>query len=463
MTCIINRILPTIFKLLLAVAIVAVPPDDALAGAGDAASTYGLGPINAGSAQAFSAFEPGPWAVYYNPAAMARSPEGDLSAVVQYGDQELRAKSLGGSDPLTRESDVLSDSSSELVLLGIKTRITGASESDTSRSMYLGINVGVDEYISNILPYQANTAEQGQFLRYESQPLYLAFGGAVRDLVRGVDAGLSARLTLAAKARLEAVSDLAGNTDSEQLSLEAKPTLSPALGINIRTNELFCGHSPWRRTSCMPFGLNGLEVALFWRDETNYEVSVDANVVIPGLIPEPGLDLALSTIDSYQPQVFGGSILLPLGKFELVASVEKQNWSELESKFAGDTVREQAGLRFNDVVVPRVGARFQLSDQLRFFGGLAWEDSPLKSSRSQDVNFLDSDKTVVGIGGDYQLKNAPITNAPLVLSLAYQYQQIEERDFELTSINSPSDPAPFETVRADGDIHLFSLSASMKF
>lgn len=133
---------------------------------------------------------------------MARSPEGDLSAVVQYGDQELRAKSLGGSDPLTRESDVLSDSSSELVLLGIKTRITGASESDTSRSMYLGINVGVDEYISNILPYQANTAEQGQFLRYESQPLYLAFGGAVRDLVRGVDAGLSARLTLAAKARL---------------------------------------------------------------------------------------------------------------------------------------------------------------------------------------------------------------------------------------------------------------------
>ena len=463
MTCIMNRNFSTIFTLLLAVAIVVVPPNDALAGAGDAASTYGLGPINGGSAQAFSAFEPGPWAVYYNPAAMARSAEGELSAVLQYSDQELRAKSLGGSDPLTRESDVLSDSSSELVLLGIKTRIAGASESDTNRSMYLGINVGVDEYISNILPYQANTAEQGQFLRYESQPLYLAFGGAVRDLVRGLDAGLSARLTLAAKARLEAVSDLAGNTDSEQLSLEAKPTLSPALGINIRTNELFCGHSPWRRKSCMPFGLNGLEVALFWRDETSYEVSVDANVVIPGVIPEPGLDLALSTIDSYQPQVFGGSILLPLGKFELVASVEKQNWSELESKFARDTVREQAGLRFNDVVVPRVGARFQLSDQLRFFGGVAWEDSPLKSSRSQDANFLDSDKTVVGIGGDYRLKNAPIINAPLVLSLAYQYQQIEERDFELTSINSSSDPEPFETVRADGDIHLFSLSASMKF
>ncbi len=461
MACTIHRLLPTTYSLFLTAAIIGTQPDDAFAGAGDGASTYGLGPVNAGSAQAFSAFDPGAWAVYYNPAALARTPEGELSIVLQYGDQELRAKSLGGSDPVTRENDVLSDTSSELALLGIKARIGGAS--DTTRPMYLGINVGVDEYISNILPYQANTAEQGQFLRYESQPLYLAFGGAVRDLGRGVDVGFSARLTLAAKARLVAVSDLAGNTDSEQISMKAEPSLSPAVGLNVRTSELFCGHSPWRPSSCLPFGLDGLEVALFWRDETNYEVSVDANVVIPGVVPEPGLDLALSTIDSYQPPVFGGSFLLPLGKLELVASVEQHQWSELESQFSGDTIRDQADLRFDDVVVSRAGASFRWSDQLRLFGGVALEDSPLKSSRSQDVNFLDADKMVLGVGGDYRLNSAPIINAPLVLSLAYQYQKLDERDFELTSINSSSDPAPYETVRADGEIHVFSLSASLKF
>jgi hypothetical protein len=444
-------------RVLAALAVVLLP-SPVIAGAGDAASTYGLGPVNAGSAQALSAFEPGAWALYYNPAAMARSPEGELTTVLQYGDQELRARSLGGSDPVTRENDVLSDSSSELVLLGIKTRIGGASESDTGRPMYLGINVGVDEYTSNILPFQANTSEEGQFLRYESQPLYLAFGGAVRDLVRGIDAGFSARLSLAAQARLEAVSDLAGNTDSEKLSLEGEPSLSPALGLNIRASSLFCGSSP-----CMPFGLDGLEAALFWRDATDYEVSVDANVVIPGVIPEPGLDLMLNTIDSFQPEVFGGGFLFPVGKFELVASVEQQKWSELEDRFSGDTVRNQAELRFRDTVVPRVGARFQWSDRLRVFGGLAWEDSPLKSSRSQDVNYLDSDKVVLGVGGDYRIKSAPIINAPLVLSLAYQYQELDEREFELTSINSPSDPAPYETVRADGEIQVISLSASVKF
>ena len=120
-----RRFIPITFALFLASVLIGTQSEHALAGAGDAASTYGLGPVNAGSAQAFSAFDPGAWAVYYNPAALARTPEGELSIVLQYGDQELRAKSLGGSDPVTRENDVLSDTSSELALLGIKARIGG--------------------------------------------------------------------------------------------------------------------------------------------------------------------------------------------------------------------------------------------------------------------------------------------------------------------------------------------------
>ena len=455
MTCTTNHLLPAILGLFMTV-VVGAQPGLALAGAGDTASTYGLGPVNVGSAQAFSAFESGAWALYYNPAAMARSPEGELTSVLQYGDQELRAKSLGGSDPLIRQNDVLSDTSSELILLGIKTQIGGTTE--TARPMYLGVNVGVDEYASNILPFQAATAEEGQFLRFQSQPLYLVIGGAVGNLVRGVDAGFSARLTLSANTRFETISDLAGNTDSERLSVEAEPSLSPTLGLNIRPSEVFCGSS-----SCMPFGLDKLEAALFWRDDSDFGVDVDANVIVPGVIPQPGLDLALTAIDSFQPEVFGGGILLPLGKFELVASVEQQKWSELGRKFAKDTIRDQGALRFRDIVVPRIGASFKWSDQIKLYTGIAIEDSPLKSSRSQDVNFLDNDRIVLGVGGDYRINSAPVIDAPLVLSLAYQYQKLDDRDFELTSINSPSDPAPFETVRADGDVHVISLSASMKF
>ena len=194
--------------------------------------------------------------------------------------------------------------------------------SSIDKPIYFGLNVGVDEYSSNLLPYQANTNKEGQFLRYESQPLYLAFGGAISNILRGVDVGASARLTLEAKANLETVSDLGGNTDSEKLSLEASPSLSPALGINIRSGEMFCGTS-----QCMPFGMDKLEFALFWRGESSYEVSVDANVVVPGVIPEPGLSLALSTIDTYQPEVLGAAFLLPVGQFELTAGIEQHKWS----------------------------------------------------------------------------------------------------------------------------------------
>jgi len=427
-----------------------------IAGAGDGATNYGLGPMNAGTALAFSPFASNSWSVYYNPAAMAGSPEGELSAIVQYGDQELRAKSLGGAAPLARENDVLSDTSSELLLIGFKSRVAGISSID--KPIYFGLNVGVDEYSSNLLPYQANTSQEGQFLRYESQPLYLAFGGAISNILRGVDVGASARLTLEAKANLETVSDLGGNTDSEKLSLEASPSLSPALGINIRSGEMFCGTS-----QCMPFGMDKLELALFWRGESSYEVSVDANVVVPGVIPEPGLSLALSTIDTYQPEVLGAAVLLPVGKFELTAGIEQHKWSALGREFASDTVRDQANLAFDDITIPRIGVSYQWSESMKLFAGAALEDSPLKSTRSQDVNYLDTDKKVFGLGASYRIASAPVINMPLEVAFAYQYQMLDEADFELTSINSPTDPSPYETVRADGEINVFSSSLSLKF
>ena len=426
------------------------------AGAGDGATNYGLGPMNAGTALAFSPFASNSWSVYYNPAAMAGSPEGELSAIVQYGDQDLRAKSLGGAAPLARENDVLSDTSSELLLIGFKSRIAGISSID--KPIYFGLNVGVDEYSSNLLPYQANTSQEGQFLRYESQPLYLAFGGAISNILRGVDVGASARLTLEAKANLETVSDLGGNTDSEKLSLEASPSLSPALGINIRSGEFFCGTS-----QCMPFGMDKLEFALFWRGESSYEVSVDANVVVPGVIPEPGLSLALSTIDTYQPEVLGAAFLLPVGQFELTAGIEQHKWSALGREFASDTVRDQANLAFDDITIPRIGISYQWSESMKLFAGAALEESPLKSTRSQDVNYLDTDKKVFGLGASYRIASAPVINMPLEVAFAYQYQMLDEADFELTSINAPTDPAPFETVRADGEINVFSSSLSLKF
>ena len=100
---------------------------------------------------------------------------------------------------------------------------------------------------------------------------------------------------------------------------------------------------------------------------------------------------------------------------------------------------------------------------MKLFAGAALEESPLKSTRSQDVNYLDTDKKVFGLGASYRIASAPVINMPLEVAFAYQYQMLDEADFELTSINSPTDPSPYETVRADGEINVFSSSLSLKF
>lgn len=427
-----------------------------MAGSGDSATTYGLGPLNTGSAMALSPFQPDAWAAYYNPAALARSSEGQLVAVLQNGDQELRAESLGGSDPLERDGDVLHDRSSELALLGLKTNLSGTLSNGEDYSFAL--NIGIDEYGNNYLPFNAQTTPEGQFLRYDTQPLYLALGGAKKDLLRGIDLGLGARVSLNADANVTAVSDLAGETHSESLQLQARPSFTPSLGLNIKPRKLFCGSD-----TCLPGLLNETEVALFWRDDSDWGVNVNANVVIPGTIPEPGIDLSALAIDSFQPEVLGGALWLPVGGFDVSVSVEQQRWSELERRFSEDTIRDQADLRFDDIIVPRVGVRYQWSGQLALVGGVSVEESPLKGRTSQDINFLDSDRKLAGIGASYLFRDFPVIALPMEVGFGYQYQKLDEREFDLTSRNSPSDPEPFETVRADGEIHVFSGSIELKF
>ena len=257
---------------------------------------------------------------------------------------------------------------------------------------------------------------------------------------------------------MTAVSNLAGDTHSEQLQLKAKPSFTPSAGLNINPQKLFCGSD-----DCLPWQLDEAEVALFWRGESDYGVDVKGNFVIPGTIPEPGIDLRFLTIDSYQPEVYGGSFLVPFGDFEVVLSLERHRWSELGDKFAGDTVRDQAELSFRDITVPRAGIRYQWSDQLSLVGGVSMEESPLMGRTSRDVNFLDSDRALVGVGGSYRFDDVPGISVPVEIGFGYQYQRLDDREFDLTSRNSPSDPAPYETVRADGEVHVFSGSVELPF
>ena len=276
--------------------------------------------------------------------------------------------------------------------------------------------------------------------------------------------GLSARITLHSEAELVATSTLAGETSYETLNVSAKPSIRPIFGLNMDWGESFCG----KGDSCW---FNGLETAFSYRGYSNTNTTVDSTITIPGTVLDPGINLAITTIDSYQPNIYAAGLAYGRERWRVGVTLEMQEWSSLEEELEGDTIKDQAvntggapyELRFKDIVVPRIGGEFNINDTYKLTGGVAFSESPLDSNASLEVNYLDADKMILGLGLTAEYKSVPVLAYPVRFDLAYQYQQLDSREFDLYDRRSPSFPKPYETVEAEGDVHVFSGSITLKF
>ncbi|MDO8267219.1 MAG: outer membrane protein transport protein [Moraxellaceae bacterium] len=418
---------------------------------GSVASTYGLLPADIASAQALSLFNPDTSATYYNPASLASDPRGELTGGLLHAEPHVTADSQGGSMPLVRTGDELPIGYSQQTLLGLKTNLSSLTK--VEHPVYLGVMLGVEKYGKQMLAFNSETSTSGQYFSYGRQPLFLTVGGAT-TLVPGIDAGLSARVTLHSSATLSTQSDLAGNTSYESLDVSAKPVLKPIAGINIDWGRLLCADS-----DC---ALKNWHTAAAYRAYSNTRTQVNANAVIPGTIPPPGLTLAISTLDAYQPNIYTLGMQYKGERLRAGLTGEWQQWSKLADEFSSDTIRDQANLRFRDVLIPRLGAEYRLNDRYVLTGGLAWEASALKSDRSLDVNYLDNDRLVVGLGASAEFRDPWIFAFPVRLDFGYQAHLLKDREFELTS-SQVNGGAPYETLKTGGTVHAVAGSLTLKF
>ncbi|MED5431884.1 MAG: outer membrane protein transport protein [Pseudomonadota bacterium] len=439
-----RKLLPAI---LLGAGVVSVTP--VMASMGNIGTTYGVLPSDIASAQALSLFNSQVSATYYNPAYLTKDSRGELTTGLMHAEHELRG-----------DGQVLQDSPSQQVLLGMKTDLTSLTQYE--HPLYLGFMLGVEKYGDEMLSFNSQTSTEGQFFEYGRQPLFLNLGGGTQ-LWRGLDAGFSARITLHSEAELVASSTLAGETSYETLNVSAKPSIRPIFGLNMDFGESFCGDD----RSCW---MNGLEAAFSYRGYSNTNTTVDSTITIPGTVVDPGINLAITTIDSYQPNIYAAGLAYGRDRWRVGVTLEMQEWSSLEEELEGDTIKDQAveadgdaRLAFKDIVVPRIGGEFHLDDTYMITGGVAFSESPLDSTGSLEVNYLDTDKWIVGVGLTAQYTSVPILAYPVRLDLAYQYQQLESRDFEFYDRRSPNYPAPYLSGEAEGEVNVFTGSITLKF
>ena len=420
---------------------------NASASMGNIGTTYGVMPVDVATAQSLSMFNEHVSATYYNPSYLTSDERGELTGGILHAEQELR------SSRSDADGDIISDSPSQHVLIGMKTNLASLTRFD--HPIYLGFIAGVEKYGKEMLAFSSETSETGQYLQYGKEPLFLNIGGAT-PLWRGISGGFSVRVTLEAAAQLDAVSTLGGETSGERLAVNAEPSLKSILGTTIKWGDTFCPDS-----DCF---LDGWESAITYRTKSSASTSVDSNIIVTQTIPDPGLSLAVATIDSFQPETFAIGTQYKGDGWRIGGSIEQQNWSELEDEFAGDTIKDQEDvsaanrIRFDDILVPRIGAEYQLSRHFAVRGGLAYEESPLKTTRNPELNYLDTDKIVAGLGISATYERTRVLAYPVRLDIGYQYQQLQDRDFTIVDYDGNEQQAT-----ADGDVHVISGSITLKF
>jgi long-chain fatty acid transport protein len=414
------------------------------AGMGNIGTTYGVLPSDIASAQSLSMFNTQVSSSYYNPAYLVKDPRGELTVGIMHSEQELRASSIN------RNGDVVSNAPSQHVLIGMKSNLSSLTK--TNHPIQLGFMAGVEKYGEEMLAFESKTSEEGQFLSYGREPLFLNIGVGTQ-VWRGIDVGLATRITLEASATLNAVSDLSGETKQEEISVNAKPVLKGIVSVNLNFGDTFCPEK-----TCF---LSGFESALAYREKSSTKTNVESNITVDQVIPSPGLSIAVATIDSFQPQIIALGTQYKSKNWRVGVTLEHQKWSDLGNEFKNDSIKDQAGI--SDALklkLPRIGAEIRLNSNFFVTTGLSYEKSPLENTQSPEINYFDNDKYVVGLGVSALFEKTSILAYPVKFDLAYQYQMLQERDFSITPFGTE---IATDVVKTDGDIHVLSGSITLKF
>jgi long-chain fatty acid transport protein len=416
---------------------------------GTIGTIYGVLPSDISSAQSLSMFNTQVSSSYYNPAYLVKDPRGELTVGIMHSKQELRASSIN------RDGDVVSNTPSQHILIGMKSNLSSLTK--TNHPIQIGFMAGIEKHGEEMLGFESKTSEEGQFLGYSREPLFLNIGLGTQAW-RGIDIGLAIRITLEASATLNAVSDLSGETKQEGISVSAKPVPRGIVSVNLDYGDTFC---PER--TCF---ISGFESALAYREASATKTTVESNITVDQIIPSPGLKIAVATIDSYQPQIITLSTQYKSDNWRVGVTLEHQKWSDLGNEFKGDSIKDQASisdaliLTFNDTVVTRIGTEINLNDNFCVTTGLSYEKSPLENTQSPDINYFDNDKYVAGLGVSAMFEKTKILAYPVKFDLAYQYHMLKERDFSITPFGTET---ATESVKTDGNIHVLSGSVTLKF
>jgi hypothetical protein len=167
--------------------------------------------------------------------------------------------------------------------------------------------------------------------------------------------------------------------------------------------------------------------------------NLSANLAGQTSDPPLPFDITATSLLYYDPHTFRVGVAHDFGFLRLMMALEYQLWESFKTpvfvikKNSGQVVSsdnyEQVTNR--NVLLPKIGGQFLLTDRLRINMGLGYRPSPLKGDFSGAGNSVDSDSYLAAAGILYRIDIASI---PVELSSSLQYHHLVSKSIVKTTL-----------------------------
>jgi len=367
-------------------------------------TSYGLSPKSVGLGNAMTAVGDDVSAAYFNPGALSTFPTSQLALGYMYAAPRLEGGPNG--------DEVEFDTDNKLTLVGLGLDLSGLF--NFKHGLGFGLNVAIDNNLKSFMAFSERRDENGQFIRYGLTSVTMTMGLGV-EIIDQLHLGLGGYVMIKGENTLVAETDMAGNTQQEQISVDAEPVIAPVVSLFAPINKMVTVGAAY----------HGKGVAEF----SSIDAATEALVSESSLTQ---LNLLMAFKDAYVPQnVSLGVSVRPLKWLLIALDGCWYNWGDYDDEVSeGDVVRSDAQFKTVDTYVPRLGLEFEPIPELYARVGYYFEASPFRDPGIGNTVVLDNDRHAISLGIAHDMDYIPFMKHPVGIGATYFYHYLASQTVE---------------------------------
>ncbi len=368
-------------------------------------NTYGLSPKSVGLGNAMTAVGDDYSATYFNPGAL-----GAISSNAFDGGYLFAAPRFEGGPKEDGGDSVKFDATNRIALVGFTMDMSTMFKKD--HGLGLGFAMAVDDDARAFLSFDDVRDDNGQFARYGLSSVNINAALGV-EIFSKLYLGGGAFVMVKGRNTLVSDADLAGNTQQEEIQVEAEPVFAPIVSAYMPIFPRLTFGVTYRGQGMSEFA--------------PIEASADA-LVSESSLTQLNLNMAFKGTFVPTQVAFGASARLA-DPLLLALDATWAAWGDYDDELRkGDVVWDDAGVKTRDIIIPRAGAQYDFAESLHGRLGYYYEDTPFVKCGMGNTVVLDNARHVASLGAAWEVTPlSSVLNYAPTLGATYFHQFMQPR------------------------------------